>query len=1362
MVLPLWTPYPGYTRLSLKQIQDEFGCTIIVPTPYIEPSRPPITPRPYPPLPVSIGSVTITPSSFDENANNVGTVNYSINNRRDLTLYAFIHHINTNANDFDGDTRWTITADSGSFTFKIKTDQITELVPERFQIVISLDETYDGGFYVSDELSIADTSTYPRYNPRILPVSSATGIYLTTTGVPIDIKITDAAPNSTFTGKKTFTANVNFPVASPPWTPNPYLISIPQTISATGTWSDATYLYSPSGGYSVPGKYDYEFNFDNYAPAVLENGPNRFYQVIVNATLGVWKLYPDSVTKIGSNENYFEFRYEAPEKTDLKELSWFVVNKGTTTSYVGSGIDPNSLGRAYNIKRNDEVQRIGKFQIATTVVNSNQNFEVVLFSGELNQSTKLVQSVTCTVQVKPVIPDLIVTPLTQTKESGQPIIFMVSGSPDEEVEFAYVNENLNNPNYLHYFDYYGDVKHAFETNKFNDAEGKSREAYATEHYNNYGRKEGRKSNADLIALEKGIIVTKIKLLASQSTVSLRGNASINFTSVGFSNNLLPRETKYKFAVVGDKAPNTRGSSIKIDFLINYEPRLFITGSCPVPLGSPIKVNVFTTRKKVKITWTGATQGAAYTDDGGYLSVDIAFGATLSTNVDLNWLFNAEGVTKDVNLPYKCKIIESTFLVVDKTTSKADWQTQLLTNSADNKTYNITVILVGNASGTQRTISNKNISWAVRASDNISATVKTNGVPQIIQFDANNNNKEWPMPYTIGNTRQSTTQDILEITSSASTATLTIKITYQVYYESYIYGPTGGTIDDKPKEVRAGTEVTFRLTGGFPLSPVVTTWTHSPISGAVQVNQGPNNQPNQGTVNLNSSGGWNTTNSEVKITYVQPGTYTYTSVFIATGNRFTLSVTVKKPYVFSVKLEKTGTTTGRFINNAPIIARITGNPKETIKISAPAWIYKPFMFGCDSRVIDPGGNSEPTTFRGLVAENQYTYYEGMDRRSLVADYPESNFTADQSNAKYLELYPDVAGDEEFKKNPRGHYNTYGYNEGRMWPSNRGFSARTVTLDDNGEGSINLNGERNKAIFVQSTNYWRTTDTNTSFVVVGGQLYSTGNRGHTLSIFNPTDLTFRFQKNYDTYGDERDQNVNNLIADLRKATQGDLVIINSFDAFNSPWRLCEAIYEVFKSWPNHFTLPEKQANPRDEVFNYWTWDTNDIYTARANWITVGFAHQSLLYWHIDRERALIYSAILGGAAEAQNYPFLASLNKPIYDNSGSVRYWKWPYLDGFAFKLDTTQNFVFPGTLAFIRQDFYKYYFEVSNTANTKITLSLEIERADKDYVSRLVLLDDPYRKGSEMNTTKNNNCPAEDAPALVVNIDDTDNGSRYGP
>ena len=1307
MTLPSWTPYPGYTKLSLKQIQDEFGCTIIVPTPEIEIERPPLTLPSYPPLPVSIGSVAITPSSFDETTNKVGTVTYTIVNRRGLTLYAFIHHITTNADDFVGATKWTITADSGSFTFTIKTDAITELSTERFQIVISIDETYDGGFYVSNELNILDTSTYPRYNPRILPVSDATGSYITTTNTAITINVADAAPNSTFTAKKTFRAFDNFPVAAP-WTPNPYLISTPQTIAANGTWTDASYIYP------VPGTYEYEFNFDNYAPALLENGPNRFYKVTVNLTLGEWKLYPDSTVKIGGFGN-FTFKYEAPEKTDLKELSWFVVNPGTTTNYAGLGISPLTRGAAFNIKRQNEVNRIGEFTITTSIVSTNQEFEVVLFSGELNQSTKLVQSVKCTVQVKPIIPDLIVTPSTQTKFYKETNNFTVSGSPDEVVEFVYVNENLTKADYLHYFDYNYDVEHAYTTNKFGDASGKSRLEYANYHYNNNGKAEGRKSNQELKDLEAAITKSTVTLLASQSTVANRGNAVVNFATVSYANNLLPRQTKYKFSFVGNKAENTQITPIYADFLITNELRLFVSGPQTVSFGSQIKVTIYTVGKR-KITWTGATTGEAFSDDAGYLLVDIAVGATLQTNTVLNWKFNAVGVTKDVDVPYNCTILETSFLVVDKTAPKAEWQNQLFTNSADNKTYNIKVIL-----GAGNKISNRNIVWVVRADkDNVSASVKTNGgAAQSITF---NSSREWPMPYELGAVKAPGT-DKLEITSPTSTTTLTINITYQAINESYVYGPTGGTIDASTKEIPVGSEVTFRLTGGFPLSQVSTNWKHTPAAGAVQVSQVTDSDPNQGTVNLNSSGGWNTTNSEVKITYVQPGTYTYSSGFAATGNNISLIINVKKVYTFTVVLEKNNNTMADYMNHETMYAKITGNPGETIRISAP--MYTPFIasFGCSAINIPNSQTGQPTTFRGV--KGTHMFVEGMDRRTLTQAYPAQPMTAEESNIFYLAFYSDVANDANYKTKPREHYDTYGYNEGRMWPSNNGFPARTVVLDANGEGRINLNGDFNRNIFVSSSHFDRTQNPATSFVVVGGVPQTTGGRGHTMFVYDPNTLALKSKRNYDTYADPF--LCNSLAADLRAVATGDLVIINSFDAIAIQWELNRAIIEI---------LGKPAGMSDDAIARYWTWSYADIGIMRAGQITVGYARQPsrLLHWVVDRDVGIItYSTVLPGSAG--QYPYLASLNKPQFmvNNSVAPTWWKHPYLDQNSPVF--SQAFPYPGVSKYIVSGEYEYKFTVRNSSNASKVLALKVIRNDGNEVIRQSNALNPYTVG-----TVNNVCP----------------------
>lgn len=1323
MTLPSWTPYPGHTKLSLKQIRDEFGCTIIVPTPEIEIPRPPLSPPLYPPLPISIGSFTVTPTSFDETSNKIGTVTYSIANRRGLTLYAFVYHITTNAADFDGDTKWTITADSGSFTFTIKTDNITELSTEKFQIVFSVDETYDGAFYTSAELGILDTSTYPRYNPRILPVADATGSYITTTNTPITINVADAPPNSTFTSMKTFKPFDNFTVAAP-WTPNPFITTTPQTIGADGKWTDSTYTYT------VPGEYEYVFYFDNYSPSIIENGPNRTYKVTVNLTLGNWKLYPTTTSVIGGQAN-FTFKYEAPDVTDLKQLSWFVVNPGTTTNYSGAGIV--TLGAAFNITRDNETNRIGEFTIRTSSVSADQDFEVVLFSGELNQSTKLIQSVTCKVQVKPIIPDLLVTPASTRKFYKETNQFIVSGSPNEVVEFVYVNPNAGNTNYVHYFDYYYDVQHAYETNKFGDASGKTAAQYAEYHYTNAGSREGRLNSAALKASEDKIIKSTVTLLASQSTIPGRGNAIVDFATVSFADEMRPRQTVYKFSFVGDKAENTKTSPLVRETTIFNEPRLFVSGPATVPFGSAINVTTWSSVGQAKVTYRGPTTGEANNDAAGYLVVNVGVGGTLSTNTLLKWYFNAEGVTRDRDVEYTCTIVETGLSVVNKT-SLPGWKSSTFENTANNRSYTITVIL-----GDDKKISLQNVVWAVRSTQtNSTGTLKKNNdAPVEIQFDAGG---DWPMFYELGTVREPG-QDVLEITTSTSTTKLTITINYILINEVFEVGLVGGPYERKPSvEYNPGTQVQFVLTGGYKLSPVQCSWVHDPSPNATTLDPTPGSDIITKTTDLNENGGWATTDSKYTTTWTQPGTYAVIAEFAATGNRRTAIVKFKRVYPYTVILEKTNAITASYFNDETMYARITGNPGEVINISSPMYYPSIPMYGCTK--ISIPNQSSPTTFRGV--KKPFLHSEGMDARNLIAPYPGALMSAAEAEIWYLEINTDVKNDAYYKTRPREHYDTFGRNEGRMWPTYIGFPIRTVTLDANGEGRINLNGDFNRVIEVASSHYNRTTDPATSYMIVAGVRYNCGGRGHTMRTFDPNTLAVKFQKTYDTYGltyierssdpdysDPDPVQIRSFINDLKAIPAGDLVIINSFDAINMSWELNSIIIEI---------LGRPPGMDNNAINRYWTWLTPSVGTARANQITIGYARQPdrLIYWTVEREQGIInYSYSLPGAAN--QYPFLAALNKPQFDPDESVAelWWKHPHLD--AYSPSQSQQFPYRGRSKYNVSGGYKYKFVVRNSAGTPVTLSLDITRADGNEVIRKANLLDPATNG-----TLNNICPSPEA------------------
>jgi hypothetical protein len=646
---------------------------------------------------------------------------------------------------------------------------------------------------------------------------------------------------------------------------------------------------------------------------------------------------------------------------------------------------------------------------------------------------------------------------------------------------------------------------------------------------------------------------------------------------------------------------------------------------------------------------------------------------------------------------------------------APWQNQLWVVSSDNKTYSVKVIL-----GDGNKISNKNVNWAVQATqDNVKANVKTNGTNErAITF---NSIREWPMPYEFGAVKSPGTEK-LEFTSPTSSSTLTINITYENLNEVYIYG-TDSTLTTSAKEIAVGTTVTFRLTGGLAGSPVTTNWTHTPSSGATLITQGAILRANQGTTTLNSSGGWDMPNSEIQESYTVPGTYNYTSVFTASGNTRSLTVIVKREYPFTVLLEKNNNTMADYMNNETMYAKITGNPGETIRISAP--MYTPFIasFGCSAINIPNSQTGQPTTFRGV--KGTHMFIEGMDSRTLTQSYPAQPMTAEESNIFYLAFYSDVANDANYKTKPREHYDTYGYNEGRMWPSNKGFPARTVVLDANGEGRINLNGDFNRNIFVSSSHFNRTRDPATSFVVVGGVPQTTGGRGHTMFVYDPNTLALKSKKNYDTYGDAG--LCESLANDLRAVATGDLVIINSFDAINITWDLNAAIIEILG----------KPAGMTDAaIARYWTWVTGDVGIARANQINVGYARQPsrFLYWGVDRDVGIItYSTVLPGSAG--QYPYLASLNKPQFmvNNSVAPTWWKHPYLNEHSSVY--SQAFPYPGVPKYILSGEYEYKFTVRNSSNASKVLVLKVIRNDGNEVIRQSNALNPYTVG-----TVNNVCP----------------------
>jgi len=190
VTLPQWTPGPGYTPLSLKQIQIEFGCEIF---------GPPTAVSLYPTVLSFLPATSVT---IDETTNRVVTFTYNFSNRNSRTIYWKLVNLTTSAADYDGATSGSLTADSGTFTVTAKTDVTTE-GPEGFRIDLFLDPN-GTSFYNSGAYTITDTSLDPLISPTPTPTPTPTppptfSYYLEVTGnavaeygKPISVSITGA------------------------------------------------------------------------------------------------------------------------------------------------------------------------------------------------------------------------------------------------------------------------------------------------------------------------------------------------------------------------------------------------------------------------------------------------------------------------------------------------------------------------------------------------------------------------------------------------------------------------------------------------------------------------------------------------------------------------------------------------------------------------------------------------------------------------------------------------------------------------------------------------------------------------------------------------------------------------------------------------------------------------------------------------------------------------------------------------------------------------------------------------------------------------------------------------------------------
>lgn len=198
MTLPQWTSGPGYTPISLKVIQDEFGCTIFAPPPPAE-IYPTVT--------------SLTPSStiiIDEDAYRflTYTVNFTNRNQRRIYWSAYLTTANGSASlsDFDALPSGEINLDTANFTIIIAPDTIVE-GNETYAIQFKTDPN-GPSFYTSSPYTIIDIipptpSPSPGSTPMPTPSPSPTTLTKVTYSLgisgPLEVSFNKGA-NVTITG----------------------------------------------------------------------------------------------------------------------------------------------------------------------------------------------------------------------------------------------------------------------------------------------------------------------------------------------------------------------------------------------------------------------------------------------------------------------------------------------------------------------------------------------------------------------------------------------------------------------------------------------------------------------------------------------------------------------------------------------------------------------------------------------------------------------------------------------------------------------------------------------------------------------------------------------------------------------------------------------------------------------------------------------------------------------------------------------------------------------------------------------------------------------------------------------------------
>jgi len=1130
MTLPQWTPAPGYTKLGLRQIRDEFGCVPIILTPILTVPRPPLSPDYVPPVPITMAVFSVSPSALDETSNRIGTITYSIIGRDNLTVYARIYHISTSDADFVGAISWTINTDSGTLNFTVATDKITELSSETFQVAFTLENNnFNSSFFVSTVLTISDTSKYTEWNPSFVPVGTQAGTYVVTTGTPVTVGIINAKPGSTYTGTITYAGSGN------PFANNPQPITT-QTILADGT------LYNAPVVYAAAGTYTYDITFSNFAPDTMLNGPTRRYILTVNQSVGNWRVSPVSTTVVGGNTLKFNW---SVDRSDLTELSWYIVNPGTMVSYTGNGIPDR--GTQFNIKRAVNTLS-GDFTISTGVVTANNIFELKLFSGALSDSTPLAASGSITIVPLPPIPCITVLGDKTVSSNNVSILeWTVEGSVGEQVEITHIDQHASNPNYVIYFDYYPDAGEQFKLDNWGKATASE---FVLEFHKRIGNRSGYLTSGQLEGLRKlgtRTVTLGEKLYSDDGQIKWK-------PSTGITDKLIPRKSPYIFSFVGNKAPCTKVEGIKVELTILHGFSLKVIGDTVYPYGFPIKP-IISGPPDARVDFVGPTTGFTILNPAGKSDPDLRNGQIVGTGTQ-TWKFTSDKPCANNPLEWSAQIIDYKLEIAVKDAGYSgaiaagtvkiytDYQNKIIggryaeSNSSTvlpNGRTNPVLVLLGSPGSTA--------TWV--ADDKTESPDYTNTFSTATNVERG----EMPVPtYLREYQTRSPGTVVFTITSPQSTNTLTLTVqTIKIDEQFYFSTPTGPSTVSPPEFSSFIADIiTHRISGGLPNTFAKWNRKHIPLPGKTEETTQPQVIP------IDASG-----NYTIQSIYPAPGTYNHTITLDATRKVLSPSIIVRDWEFTVTYINPTNTITisnqsyPMYTQNLPMMVRITSRPGDIVTLFTPTWLSAREVSGSQYQYVinGPGmwlwGNGGQGYHRGWT--EQYSI-EGYDPNDLIKPYA-LGLQLDPIT-EYRRLYPDIAAAFQSTdlERHRQHYREYGHVEHRSWPAYQPFPTRTITIPDNGVIEYNFNGTSTSTeIFVQSI-HWDYSRSEPSYVTVGGRRYPDSgsfSRGITVLSFDPATLTLKSSMTFDSWGNPnggRDAN----IAHLYSIPVGDLVIMLTYDA------------------------------------------------------------------------------------------------------------------------------------------------------------------------------------------------------------------------